>query len=449
MDLKIKPTNKLNGEITAPSSKSYSHRALVAAGLTEGVSVIKNPLNSGDVKVTIEILKALNIRVLEETGGSYIIEKSIESFKPVYKTINCKNSGTSLRIFSALSLLIKGGLTFTGEFLKRERPIIPLLNALKKLGAEYTLRKNKLKIERFRKSCDKVKISGDISSQFITALLFLCPKIKCNNLNLIELEITSPIISYPYIQITLDVLRSFGVNIIEKLDENKKGKFIIECNQNFRTQVYTVPGDFSSAAFLISAAALSKEDSNIKVRNLDLSNPQGDKKIIELLTKMGAKIDYNWEKKVVEISGNINRYPLNGIEIDCVEIPDLFPILAVIGAFAKGKTVLYNAENLRRKESDRLMVMARELKRIGVNVEEFDDKLIIYGIDELKKEFEKVIEFNHENDHRIAMACTIAGLNLESESVIKQIEITEDSYPGFVKDLLTLGAKIQKVENKI
>jgi 3-phosphoshikimate 1-carboxyvinyltransferase len=440
MDIKTNPTVNLNGEITAPSSKSYSHRAFIAASFSDGISIIKNPLTSGDVAVTIDILKKLGVTVHRETGNSYIVSKGPDFRNPVKEIIDCKNSGTSLRIFSALSLLIEGGLSLQGEFLKRKRPIIPLLDALKSLGGEYELLDETISVRRANEICGTVQIRGDISSQFITALLFLSSLIKCEERSFIEINITSPITSLPYISITTDLLRSFGVSLYEKIDDEKKGKFLITCAQNYRPQIYTVPGDFSSASFMIAASVLSSGDSNVIINNLDTKNPQGDKKIIEILKEMGANIKINEEEHILKIKGNLNKSPLNGFEIDCYEIPDLFPILAVVGAFAQGRTTLYNAGNLRLKESDRIAVMARELKKMGVNVEEGEDELTVHHCDKFTNS-----QIDHENDHRIAMACCIAGLFSKQTNVIKNFEIVDDSYSTFIGDLMKLGAKIEVI----
>lgn len=437
MDLiKINPINSLNGEINAPSSKSYSHRAFIAASLADGVSVIKNPLTSGDVEVTINILKLLGVTILKEKENSYIIERDEDSFKSIKEPIDCKNSGTSIRIFSALSLWIEGGLSFIGEFLKRKRPIVPLLNALKYFGGEYFFKEEFVHIQRRKNQCNTVKIQGDISSQFITALLIISTLLKCDKRDFIEIEITTPLVSYPYIKITLDVLNSFGINIQEKLNKNKIGRYIIQCGQKYRPQVYKIPGDFSSAAFIIAATVLSPKDSNVIIKNLDIRNPQGDKRIIEILREMGANIKVNQNQIIVK--GNILKYPLKGLKIDCNEIPDLFPILSVIGAFAEGETTLYNASNLRLKECDRISVMARELEKMDVKVNKEEDKLTIYHSDHLKGS-----TINHEKDHRIAMACSIAALYAKSISMIKDMNIIKDSYPTFIEDLKDLGANIE------
>jgi len=440
MDLKINPTKKLHGEITAPGSKSYSHRAFIVASLADGISIIKNPLTSGDVGVTIHALRELGITILKESENSYIIKRSDLAFKYGKEIIDCKNSGTTLRILCALSLLVEGGLSLTGEFLKRNRPIIPLLDALKSLGADYELAESILHIERKRKICETIKIQGDISSQFITALLIVSSILECTIKNYIEIELTTPLVSYPYVEITLDVLRSFGINLYEKLDIDKKGKYLVTCSQNFRPQLYIIPGDFSSAALFIAAAALTPEDSKVVINNLNMQNPQGDKKIIEILGEMGANIKIDEEKNQIKIEGNLTKHPLKGIEIDCKDIPDLFPILAVIGTFAEGKTTLYNASNLRFKESDRISVMARELSKMGAKVEEEKDKLIIHQCNKLKGAY-----IDHENDHRIAMACSVAALFADSNSHIINIEIINDSYPSFIEHLNILGAQTEEI----
>ncbi|MHA1292906.1 MAG: 3-phosphoshikimate 1-carboxyvinyltransferase [Promethearchaeota archaeon] len=441
MDLKIYPITHLKGEITAPPSKSYSHRAFIIASLANGISIIRNPSISGDVKVTINILENLGVKILKEEKSNYIVEKTKLSFKSINKVIDCKNSGTSIRIFSALSLLIENGLSLTGEFLRRKRPIKELLYALKSLGGEYEIENNILHIERKEEKCDSIKIRGDISSQFITALLILTPILKCNKKNFIELELTTDTVSFPYIDITLDVIDSFGINLFDENNKPyKKGKYYIICGQNYRPQSYEIPGDFSSAAFIIAASVLSPENSEVIINNLDMQNPQGDKKIIEILKEMGAQIQTIKEKKQVIVKGNIKKFPLKGIEIDCKDIPDLFPILSIIGAFAHGKTVLYNASNLRIKESDRISGMARELKKMGANVEEEEDKLIIYHCDNLKG-----ILINHEMDHRVAMACCIAALYAKSFSQISYFDVIKDSYPYFKEDLEKLGAKFEKL----
>jgi len=438
MDIEIYPlTNNLMGEITAPGSKSYSHRAFIAASLAEGISVIKNPITTGDAAITMKNLRNLGVKIIKSSDNSYIVKRDQESFKKNKFPLDCGNSGTSIRIFSALSLLVKGGLILTGDFLKLKRPIIPLLNALKNLGAKYVISDDKVKIKRIKILCNKVKIPGNITSQFITALLVVCPLLVCKDKDFIEIELTTPLVSAPFVKITLDVLNTFGINIQEDLE---KRKFYITTEQNYRAQSYDIPGDFSSSAFIIAAAVLSHKSSKVRINNLSMFNHQGDKKIVEILKGMGANIEFDETKKQVIVNGDLTIYPLNGLEIDCSDIPDLFPILSVVGAFAKGKTVLYNARHLRLKESDRISSMTRELTKMGINVLEEDDKLTIFHCDKLKG-----VVFDHENDHRVAMACTIAALYANSNSKIRNIHIVKDSYPSFLDDLEKIGAQIKSL----
>ncbi|MFW9865367.1 MAG: 3-phosphoshikimate 1-carboxyvinyltransferase [Candidatus Thorarchaeota archaeon] len=428
-------TSNLNGEITAPGSKSYSHRAFIAASLAKGISIIKNPLVTGDVEVTIENLKALGVRILKSSDDSYIVKQDKDSFKSTEKPLDCKNSGTSFRIFSALSLLVEGGLTLTGEFLKLKRPIIPLLNALENLGAKYKIMDDSIMIKRKKIVCNKLRIPGNITSQFITALLFVCPLIKCKDIDFIEIELTTPLVSSPFVKITLDVLNHFGINIQE---DPLEGRYYITNEQNYRAQSYDIPGDFSSSAFIIAAVVLSNSSTNVVINNLNIQNNQGDKKIIEILRDMGANIEINEINNQVIIYGDFTKYPLRGMEVDCRDIPDLFPILSVVGAFAEGKTVLYNAGNLRLKESDRISSMARELKKMGVDLVEEEDKLTIFHCEQLNG-----ANIDHENDHRVAMACTVAALYASSSSYMSNAEIVKDSYPSFFDDLVKLGASLK------
>ena len=442
MNITIFPISRLNGTINAPSSKSYSHRAFFAAALSNGVSIIRNPLITGDVAVTIELLRKLGIKILKKEDNAYIVVRETKTFKPSVNTLDCKNSGTTIRFLSALSLVIQNGLSLSGRFLERDRPIIPLLEALKLVGAKYTLIDNIIHINRVNNKCATISIAGNISSQFISALLMICPILNCENDCFIHINTTTPLVSYPYIQITKQVLDSFGISIQEKIQPNLTIKYTMRCAQTYRPQVFDIPGDFSSIAFLIAAVILAKNDSKLTIENLDFVKPQGDKKILEILKKMGAKIEVDNTNHQLTVYGNIQEHPLKGIDIDCKDIPDLFPILSVIGAFAKGKTILYNASHLRYKESDRIAILSRELQKLGVKVEDTKDSMVIYHTEDINGS-----DINHENDHRIAMALIVACLFANSKSKVYNIEIINDSYPDFLTHLKQVGAKIDFEEN--
>ncbi len=438
MNFTIYPTHLLQGEIKAPASKSYSHRAFLVASLANGESLIKNTLDSGDVKITLDGLRTFGINIEKQEEHNYKVENRAKILKQKEILLDCKNSGTSIRFFSAIALLIEGGVNISGEFFARNRPILPLLNSLKNFGAIYNLANNILHIERKEEKCDIIHIPGHISSQFISALLIISPIIPCGHSKSIEINVVTPFSSYPYIEITLDVLKSFGVHVEEILNEDNTGKYYISNSQKLVGTEYTIPGDFSSIAFIIAAVVISSVESQVIIRNLDFDKPQGDKKFINILQKMGAEIDINNVQGMLSVRGNLNKNVLKGIKIDCDGIPDLFPILCVIGAFAKSKTILYNISSLKHKESDRIKVMMRELKKMGVMMEYDGENIVIYHCEKLEG-----IDIDHENDHRIAMAITIAALHAVSKSRIKNAEIFQDSYPNFIQDMIKLGAKLE------
>ena len=445
MKLLVNPTNAFNGEIKAPSSKSYSHRAFFAASLSTGASHIINPTDDGDVKVTIQSLSLLgaNFKKVNENPNEYLIEKGLNLHHINKISLNCKNSGTTIRFLAALSLIHRGELYLYGEFFSKKRPILPLLRSLEHLGVSYELLDQSLTIKQTEITCETIKIPGNISSQFISSLLFICPLIQANESNEINIEVTGPFVSYPYIKITLDVLNAFGIRIYEKIIDDNLINYRIPLNQEYDAVEYQVPGDFSSIAFIIAAGVLSPSDSFIKITNINFFKPQGDRKFIEILKKMGAHIEEDIHSNTLIIEGNIKKYPLTGIEIDVKDIPDLFPILAVIGAHSTGFTTLYNALNLRYKESDRIEAIAEGLTKMGVKVEKERDKLIIHHCRKFKG-----INVNHHNDHRIAMAFIIAALFAEFPSEIAKIEIINDSYPEFINDLLIIGADLKISDNE-
>jgi 3-phosphoshikimate 1-carboxyvinyltransferase len=442
MDLIINPSKSLSGTLKAPSSKSYSHRAFLAASLAKGQSLIAQPLMSEDVKKTINALLKLGIPISKKDQIGYLVEGFGGRFTPTTDVINCGNSGTTVRILSVLSLLVEGGLKLKGEFFDRKRPIEPLFQALRKLGAKVNQFKDYVHLVREREHCALVELPGHISSQFLTALLMICPILPCEKNDNVTIILTTPLKSYPYIKITLDVLNHWGIKIIEDLDPNRTGNYVIPLNQNYHACKYNIPGDFSAVAFFIAAGALSIEDCCLEITNLDFNTVQGDKQIIEILQKMGAKIEVNIKKNSCIVYGNRVKHPLKGITINCENIPDLFPILTIVGAFAYGKTVLTNITHIRYKESDRVEIIARELKKMGVDIHLNENELIISHSDAIKG-----ITIKHENDHRIAMALSIAALSANGASKISNIEIVNDSYPDFFNDLKRSG--IELLESKM
>jgi len=435
MDLEIFPIKTLSGKIKVPPSKSYSHRAFFIAGLTESISVINNPLTVGDVEVTINALKSLGIKILKEKENKFLIDFHKAKLIAPEKPIDCRNSGTTFRILCVLGLLTENGIRLSGEFLKKKRPILPLLEAIKQLGAEIEVSEDEISIKPVNVTPTKIKLPGDVSSQFITALLLITPLLKCKGSDATIIELTSPLTSHPYIYLTLDMLDQAGITIKQEISESLMGNLVIPCSQYYRGQIYNIPGDFSSAAYILGAAALVENELEVIFNNLDSTSPQGDREIITYLSELGAKILINPHDKMVKIKKGINRNSSEDISIDCRETPDLFPILAVMGCFTNKVMRLYNIKNLRSKESDRVSGISRELKKMGANLEEKEDELILKKNTKLNG-----ADLNHGEDHRIAMALIIAAMFAESNSHISNVEIIEDSYPTFIEDLQKLGA---------
>ncbi|MCS7097962.1 MAG: 3-phosphoshikimate 1-carboxyvinyltransferase, partial [Candidatus Methanomethyliaceae archaeon] len=312
----------------------------------------------------------------------------------------------------------------TGDETLRKRPVGELLNSLNSLGVKcYSTKGNGLPpvvvmgggIEGGR-----AYIRGDVSSQFISALLISCTKAKNDTI----LNIIKPIFSKNYIEMSLKVLSSFGADI-EKTEEG----FLIKGNQKLTPCDFVVEGDYSSAAFLIAAGLLMGD---VSIEGLNFQSLQGDRRIIEILNSMGGEI---------EISNGILRArksKLNGLILDMNDVPDLVPIIAVVATQADGTTIIKGIERLRLKESDRIITTTNMLRAFGAMVNIHENTIIIHGPSSLK-----AAKINPFNDHRIAMASAIASLIAKGESIIENAECVSKSYPSFFDDLKSLGAKVE------
>lgn len=409
----------VKGEVYAPPSKSYTHRAILITALGPGGTVTR-PLISADTRATIDACLAFGARVWE--GGGLEIEGVFSSLQTPDDVINVLNSGTTLRFMSAVAALTKGAV-LTGDASIRSRPNGPLLDALNQLGARaFSVKGNQRAplVITGPMSGGKALLDGGVSSQFLSALLIACP--LCENPT--EIEIKGELKSRPYAQITLELLEQAGAKI--STDENQ---FFIEGGQIYNLRSYTVPGDFSSSSYILAAAAVT--GSTVLVRGL-YNSSQGDAAIVDILQRMGAKIRWDREEGVLEITGG----DLEGVDVDASLTPDLVPTIAVLGAVARGKTSIMNAEHVRLKETDRLKAMAEELSRMGVDISERPDGLDIKG--GLLKG--AVVSGHH--DHRIVMALTIAGL-VAGETRIQTAESVDVSYPGFFQEMASLGAGVR------
>lgn len=423
--LKVKPS-KLSGEITAPPSKSYTHRAFMIAALARGESKIVNPLLGLDTQATIDAVRALGAEITQE-DDVWRVSGTGGKIKSRADMIDARNSGTTIRLMSAIAAISPKPVRLTGDESILKRPMGPLVEALEKLGAKARCEGKQGRppiVVGGGLSGGEVEITGAVSSQFISALLIASPYARDD----VELTITGGLRSKPYIEITLELLDDVGA----KIRRNKSlTEFKIPGGQTFRPIDLTIPGDFSSAAFPLGAAALT--GSTVRVNNLDVRGAQGDRRIVKLLGELGA--DVKVHGKVVEVSGTGE---LSGIEADCGDNPDLVPVLAVLGSVADGRTRLINIPHLRFKETDRIRALATELRKLGAEVEELPDELRLKGVKQLKG-----TRLSSYGDHRMAMAFAVAGLVARGETIVDGAESIPVSYPSFVDDMRKLGAKME------
>lgn len=416
--------SEVKGAVNAPSSKSYTHRAIAISALSKKATV-NHPLISADTRATIRASEAFGATI-EHKKDSLVIKGFNGKLKTPDNVLDVANSGTTLRIMTAVAALAEGATVLTGDESIRSRPNTPLLNALNDLGAEtFSTRNNGMApiVVRGKMRGGRVYIDGSISSQFISALLIACPFAR----NETEVIIKGELKSRPYVNITIDMLKDAGAKIIA----DGTNSFTIPPEQEYDMRSYNVPGDFSSASYMMAAGALCGD---VTIKNM-YHTEQGDSALIDILGKMGAQI--KWDEKKGEV--RVSRSELKGITVDVGKTPDLVPTLAVLGAAAKGTMVIENAEHVRFKETDRLHAMTAELKKMGVDITEEKDRLIING------GRIKGAQVHGWDDHRIVMSLAVAGM-VAGGTTIDTVESVDISYPGFFEDLKNIGAYVSEAE---
>ncbi len=420
--------SSVKGEVFAPPSKSYTHRAITIAGLSKE-SIVRHPLISADTLATIRASEMFG--ALIERGEENLVIHGINGKPNVPEdVIDAANSGTTLRFMTAVAGLTDGLTVLTGDNSLRTRPNGPLLDVLNKLGVHACSTQGNERAPLIVKGGFKgkeVNIDGSISSQFISAILIACPLTENSTI----LSIIGKLKSKPYVDITLEMIELAGAKILT--DSNYGTRFIIPGKQKYDLKDYTIPGDFSSASYLLAAAALT-DNSKITVKNLYPSK-QGDKLIIEILKRMGA--DITWDKEVGTVTVRGGKH-LKAVTFDAGATPDLVPTVAVLAAVAKGISRIENAEHVRYKETDRLHALATELPKLGVSLKEEKDSLTITG----GKLNGAVVHGWH--DHRIVMALAIAGM-VAGNTTIDTTESVSISYPYFFKNMSNLGVKIKQI----
>jgi len=424
--------SRIKGEIIAPPSKSYTHRAIAIASLARK-SDIFYPLISEDTKATVNAAKCLGAIIeYDEPARKITIEGTEGKPRTPEDVINAENSGTTLRLFTAISSLCDGAAVITGDASLRKRPNLPLLLSLNDLGAVAFSTKGDGTapiVVKGRLIGGETTIDASISSQFISALLISCPVAEKNS-HIVARNLTS----VPYMRITVEVLEKAGIKVPFSRSSNDYS-FHVEGGKRYELRKFTVPGDFSSASYPLATAAIT--DSELKIMNL-FQSAQGDSRIVALLNEMGANIKWDKEKGIVEVKGT-KEAGLKGIREDMRENPDLVPTIAVLGAVAEGTTEIKGVAHLRYKETDRLRFLTEELRKMGVRIKEKEDGLLIEG--KKRKELKAARVYSHD-DHRLAMALTLAALSTRGETVIEGAECAEVSYPSFFRDMRHLGADI-------
>lgn len=425
MRLRVAPSEGLHGTVTVPPSKSYTHRAIILASLAKGESTIRNPLLSEDTLASIEACRKIGaqIDVLDEKiqiKGVFGVPKAPND------VIDVKNSGTTLRVMTPVCSLCSEQVTLTGDESIRKRPMQPLLSALEQLGVETSSNNGFAPVSvRGPLVGGRCRIVGDISSQFISGLLVACALATEET----SIDLLTPLKSQPYVDLTLDVLNKFSGQV-----EKGASAYRIAGRQILHAINYEVEGDYSSAAFLMVAAAIMESD--VTVTNISINSKQGDRRIIDILRAMGVNLQVKEDSVIVRGTGD-----LDGIQVDLGDSPDLLPIIAVIGALANGKTLIKNVGHLRYKESDRLRAITTELNKMGAHVKEGKDTLEIKGVETLKG-----AHLSGWADHRIVMALSIAALRAKGETLIDHAEAIPVSFPGFDEVMCSLGADMGLVD---
>lgn len=405
MDILITPA-PISGSIEGIASKSFAHRALICACLAKGKSQIRINTTSADIEATVECLNNLGAKI-EKNGVIYTVTPI--GALPENAKINCGESGSTIRFLLPVICALGINTEISGSGRLPERPLSPLKEELIRMGAEIS---DVFPLNVSGKiSAGEYTLRGDVSSQFVTGLLMALSYLGGGQIKLLP-----PVQSRPYIDITLQVLRTFGADIKEE-----NNIFYINscglCGCDF-----TVEADWSNAAFPLCMGA--------EVTGLNPDSTQGDKAIIDVLRKMGASVSENGGSYKADLSS------LHGCRIDASDIPDAVPVIAAIAATADGETVIFNGERLRIKESDRIQTTVSMIRSLGGDITETDDGMIINGKPVLTGG-----ETPSFNDHRIAMAAAVAALRCKGNVTIRNAEAVSKSYPAFFEDYNKLGGK--------
>lgn len=426
--IELKPLLKsIQADVSIPGSKSYTNRALFIAAMSGLKVKITNPLISDDTRAMIDCLKILGVNILEEKN-SIEVSGNLKNISHRSYNLNANLSGTTLRFILALSTIIPGIKTLSGKEELNKRPIEDLVSGLTQLGAkiEYLEKKGypPVRVVSSKLNPGTIKIKGSISSQYISAILMVAPLVGDVNI-----EVVDPQVSTPYIDMTIDTMKKFGVNV---RNDNYK-KYSILSDQKYITKKYSIEGDLSSAGYFLAIAALTK--STITLENINPRSKQADIRFAKILEDMGNRIISG--KNQITIIGK----EIKPVSVDMADCPDQVQTLAVLLSFAKGLTKISGIQSLRIKETDRIFALTKELKKMGIKTSSAKDVLTIYGGSP------KAAQIETHGDHRMAMSFAIVGTKLSGMRIVDP-DVVNKTFPEFFEKLNSIGIKTKIVNSR-
>ncbi len=407
---------RIGGTASPPPSKSHTHRAVFLASMAEGRSIVDNCLLSSDTLATMDACRAMGAKV-ELNGTTATIDGG--SLHAPDCIVDAMNSGTTMRILTGICSTFNRPTTITGDESLLRRPMGPLLDALVSRGATVSSECGRPPVTvRGPGHGGRVSIDGSVSSQFITSLLMSSPLLEDDT----TVEVTGSMVSAPYLDVTTHMMRLYGAGVMRT-----GNSFRISGGDGYSPYDYSVPADYSSAAFPLVAGALGGE---CEVTGMDPDDPQGDKAILDILRSAGAEIVSN----AGTVIASKNR--VEGCSVDMGSVPDLFPITAILLSVAEGDSRLYGAPQLRFKESDRIETTVRMINALGGDAEGTSDGCVIHGVKRLKGGY-----VEHHGDHRIMMSAAVASIVCDGPVVMDDPECADVSYPGFIESMSRIGLR--------
>ncbi len=418
MKVKVYP-GFAQGQIQVPPSKSLLHRAIICASLAKGTSAIKNIVYSEDIKATINAFKKLGVKIIKEENSLKVIGSGELIFLE-NETIDCNESGSTIRFLIPL-ITNSSGIYITGTKSLLNRPMSIYEDIFKDNDLVFKREENRIFLKGDLPA-QKYVVKGNISSQFISGLLFTLPLKKEDS----EIQIIGDFESKKYVDMTLEVLKCFGINIIEQ-----DNIYYIQGNQSYRPTDYKVESDYSQLAFFAVAGIINGD---IKITNLNPFSLQPDASIIDVIKKMNGKVSKEKHSLRFTKSNTTN------IDLDVSQFPDIAPILSILAGLSQGECLIYNAKRLKIKETDRLQAINDILKKLGVRTDVYEESYRIYG-----QEAYQANVFDSYNDHRMVMSIAIAALRSNNPVIIENYEAVNKSYPHFFEDLQSLGIKIEYI----